>query len=756
MSRLKKKLKYYLKNIFSILFLLIISQKLFSNEIQIQIQGNNFTDDDVILSLIEDKPVVISESYSNYLLKTLDNSMLFENVSVNIEDNTYLISITEYPNINKIYFNKNERLKDEDLLTYSQQLNLINLNPISINNYIDEIKNIYSTFGYNNIQINYSENIFENTNTADLYFEINEGSITKIKNIYFEGNLSLDNQELKSKIKSKTKTLINIFANNNFKLFEIENDVRLLNNHYKNKGFIDIQIDYTVEYLESNKVNIFFKINEGNKYSFNEVAILDNEKILNNSIENDIIQLINKNIKKDEDFSFSKVLNLEKSISDIILNSGIELFEIDVLDKKDDKKINILYNILSIKPRYANQINIYGNSRTFDKVIRKEIEIAEGDVINESQLKRIQSKLNSLRLFKSVEIIENELSENLSDIEINVEETQTGTVNAGVSVGTIDGLGLVAGLSERNFYGTGRSVNALLNTTDNKTQLTLETTDRLDSKNDVDITYRTNFKQEDFALASSYKLDTFLTGVGVAYKLNQNLRHSIDINYILKDYKVTNQSTVADSIGRSSGANASFVLQNNLFYNTLNSIIVPKNGQYINYSNSIETPQSSNNGSFKNIVTYKNFKNFDKNILSFQARIGNIFSLSDNDILTDDKFSLGGKWLRGFDTYGAGPRNSRTSYVGGNNLFVTKIDFSREITLNSDFPLYFNIFNDYGLLWENKTKPTKDDSNLRSSAGFGIKYYSPIGPIGFTWGFPIMDEEYDIKRMFLFSIGNID
>ena len=756
MSRLKKKLKYYLKNIFSILFLLIISQKLFSNEIQIQIQGNNFTDDDVILSLIEDKPVVISESYSNYLLKTLDNSMLFENVSVNIEDSTYLILITEYPNINKIYFKKNDRLKDEELLTYSQQLNLINLNPISINNYIDEIKNIYSTFGYNNIQINFSEKIFENTNTADLYFEINEGSITKIKNIYFEGNLSLDNQELKSRIKSKTKTLVNIFANNNFKLFEIENDVRLLNNHYKNKGFIDIKIDYTVEYLESNKVNIFFKINEGHKYFFNEVSILDNEKILNNAIENDIIQLINKNIKKDENFSFSKVLDLEKSISDIILNNGIELFEITVSDKKDDKKINILYNILSIKPRYANQINIYGNSRTFDNVIRREIEIAEGDVINKSQLQRIQNKLNSLRLFKSVKIVENELSENLSDIEINVEETQTGTVNAGLSVGTIDGLGLVAGLSERNFYGTGRSVNALLNTTDNKTQLTLETTDRLNSENNVDITYRTNFKQEDFALASSYKLDTFLTGVGIAYKLNQNLRHSIDINYILKDYKVTNLSTVADSIGRSSGANASFVLKNNLFYSTLNSIMVPKNGQYINYSNFIETPQSSNNGSFKNVVTYKNFKNFDKNILSFQARIGNIFSLSDNDILTDDKFSLGGKWLRGFDTYGAGPRNSRTSYVGGNNLFVTKIDFSREITLNSDFPVYFNIFNDYGLLWENKTKPTNDDSNLRSSAGFGIKYYSPIGPIGFTWGFPIMDEEYDIKRMFLFSIGNID
>ena len=136
--------------------------------------------------------------------------------------------------------------------------------------------------------------------------------------------------------------------------------------------------------------------------------------------------------------------------------------------------------------------------------------------------------------------------------------------------------------------------------------------------------------------------------------------------------------------------------------------------------------------------------------------MGNIISISNNDILTDDKFSLGGRWLRGFDIAGAGPRNSRTSYVGGNNLFVTKFDYSREIFDNSDFPILINFFNDYGLLWENKTTPTQSDNNLRSSVGFGIKYYSPIGPIGFTWGFPIIEEEYDINRMFLFSVGNID
>ena len=87
---------------------------------------------------------------------------------------------------------------------------------------------------------------------------------------------------------------------------------------------------------------------------------------------------------------------------------------------------------------------------------------------------------------------------------------------------------------------------------------------------------------------------------------------------------------------------------------------------------------------------------------------------------------------------------------------ITKFDISREISSgNSDFPFYINVFNDYGLLWENKTKPTYNDNTIRSSAGFGIKYYSPIGPIGFTWGFPIQDENYDIHRMFLFSWSNL-
>ena len=112
--------------------------------------------------------------------------------------------------------------------------------------------------------------------------------------------------------------------------------------------------------------------------------------------------------------------------------------------------------------------------------------------------------------------------------------------------------------------------------------------------------------------------------------------------------------------------------------------------------------------------------------------------------------------MRGFDNYGAGPRNSRTSYVGGNNLFVSKIDFSRPLYSNTDNPIDVYFFTDFGTVYGNKNKPTFSDSAVRSSYGYGIKFYTPIGPIGFSWAFPISDETYDIKRMFLFSVGNLN
>ncbi len=754
--KLKKiliKLKFI---VISFTFFLFIYKSLVANEISFEIQGNNFTDSEVILSLLDQIPSNNDNEYTNEIIKALNDSELFSDVRVKFIDNKYIINIVEFPNIDKFYFNNNERLDDEELRLLASEMKIERLNNKSINFYINEIEKIYQSFGYNNIKIQYVESFYQNSNTVDLTFNINEGEITKINTITISGNETISSQEIKEIISSKTKTIRDIFANNNFKPVSIERDKFLISNYYKNNGFIDINVNTQIEYLKSNRVNLFFNIEEGDVYLLSSIDIIDEKNIL----DSNILLLINEEINnfkiKNNVFSLDKIEDLRNRLSKIIIDNGIEFFEFNYFDRVLNKNVDLTFRILPISPKYINLINIKGNIRTFDYVVRRELGIVEGDAIYPSQIKNIREKLVSLNLFETVDVKEEKIDKNLVNLVIHVEEKQTGTFNAGVSVGTLDGFSIVTGLRERNFYGTGRSLDVLVNTSQDKNQFKLITTDRLSYENDADINYNINYKQQDFSNASSYKLDTFSSGIGIGYKLNKNLYHNIDLEYALKDYNITNSSTVSSSILSSSGENISFLLKNNLRYSTLNPGFISRKGNFINYNNTIETPTSSSNGFVRNIITYKYYNNYNKNIYSIQTKLGNIFSLNNNDILTDDKFALGGRWLRGFDNFGAGPRNSRNSYIGGNNIFVTKFDYSYEISTNSDFPIFLNLFNDYGIIWENKTKPSQSDNNLRASTGFGIKYYSPIGPIGFSWGFPLIDEEYDIKRMFLFSIGNLD
>ena len=747
-------LKYKLIFIFVFLFLTNTS---ISNEISFDIKGNNFTDTEVILSILKEIPDTSNKEATNDIIRVLNESDLFSDVQVKLLDNQYLILVKEYPNIDRLSFKNNERLKDEDLELIASQLKFTKSNKSSINLFIKEIENTYRSFGFNNVQIDYSEKKYPETNTVDLNFKINEGKITKINKIFINSNNFILDQDIRAIIKSKTKTIKNMFANNNYKPNVVERDKYLISNYFKEYGYIDVYVETKIEYLKTNRVNIYFYIEEGDEYSFSSINIDDNKSILDNNTFNEVSEKIKLFLKDEKVYSISKVKNLKKSISSIVLDSGNNFFEIQTYEKKvNNNQVNVLFQILPIIPKYTNQINIVGNSRTFDYVIRRELEIVEGDAIYESQIKNIKDKLISLNLFEKVNLKKEAVDDNKINLIIEVEEKQTGVFNAGLSVGSLDGFSVVTGLRERNFYGTGRSLDVLLNTSDDRNQFKLTTTDRLSYENDADISYNFNYKQEDFSTASSYKVDTFSSGIGIGYEISNNLFHNIDFEYALKDYKITNSSTVSNTILNSSGSNASFLIKNNLRYSTLNRGFIPKIGNYINYNNTIETPTSSNNGFVKNLVTVKKYFSGNNSIYGINGKIGNILSLNNNDILTDDKFSLGGRSLRGFDIYGAGPRNSRTSYIGGNNLAVLKLDYSYEITRKSDFPFYLNIFNDYGLVWENKTAPTQSDNNIRSSVGFGIKYYSPVGPIGFTWGFPIMDEEYDIKRMFLFSIGNLD
>jgi outer membrane protein insertion porin family len=719
------------------------------------IEGNQYTDDDIVISIIDEIPDIDVKSKSNYILKKLVKSNFFKSVEVSYDSKNYIINIIEYPSINKFFYENNERIKDEDIDNIVNELELYTLSETKINTLIEELTKIYQSLGYNNIQIEYRSEEYSN-NSSDVYIDFNEGSITKIKRINITGNTIFDKNTILSKIKSKTKNITNIFANNNFKIFQLNNDKIRIQNFYKQQGYKDVNIEYDVEYFSNNKVEINFLVNEGQPYFITDLNIENNLNI-NIDVDSQILALIEKNQNNIKNiYNSTKLDEIEFDISKILENNGIQYFNITAFEKFNNYKADILFQISQTQPSYVNQINISGNERTYDYVFRRELNLSEGDPINDTKIKNINRKLNQLNFIKSAKVETLIIDENSQNIDIVVEETQTGSFNLGFSIGTLDGASFISGLKENNINGTGRTLEFLVNTNNDNKEFVLSTSDKLFFNNDVNHGYSVAYKENDFSKSQSYKLNTLTFDTSFKYKFSNYTYHTLGLGYSLKEYKVTNISSVSNNIKNSEGESVSFNLSNDLSFNTLNSTLKPSKGNYISFANYIETPSSSSNGFIKNIITGKKYLTINKNIFSAQAKAGNIFSLNNNEILSDNKFSLGGKWLRGFDSFGAGPRNSRTSYVGGNNVLAIKFDFSKPISLNEQNPIYLNLFNDYGSIWGNKNSVTSTDKDIRGSYGFGINYYSPIGPIGFSWGFPLIDKEYDIKRMFLFSIGNLN
>lgn len=752
--------KYFLIFIFSI----FIPFNLFAlDKNLIEINGNENIDDEVIFSIIDDLPITEQNDF-RLIIKKLYETGSFKNVEIISEDNKIFINLIEQPKINNIEFIGNERFKETEILDlFNKNNSLQYFNEKEIDKFINELKNLYLSFGYNQIAINYDfkDDALSNNDFIDLIIHISEGKISKIHKVVFIGNNSFSHNTLLSQIKSTPKNTLIFFTNRNYKSYEAKNDVIRLTKFYNEMGYKNSSVELKTEYIQSkNKFNLFFYINEGQEFLFDNFDLNFEYISLTEIQQFDLINILEsyltKFIENKPKYNPYHLNKIETLLTDYLFEGGLSFFNIQTLEKSENANVDIMFKILSNKPKYVNNIFINGNTRTYDKVIRREMEIAEGDPINDHLLDKSRRNLSKLNLFKDIIIEEKNIDDENVNIYINVEEKPTGDFQIGLSLGTLEGATFVTGLKERNIAGLGREVEFTANTSSDNTIYSFNVTEPYIFNKKVNFLYGVNYSEKDFSSSSSYNLSSLSSNVGFLYHLADNIFHKIILNYELKDYEITDTSLVSSNIASSAGANAEISLQNTFSYDKLNSFIRPTYGQYTSFTNIISPITDSDNGFIKNIFVYKKYSNFNKNIFSIQSKVGNIVSLQDEEITTDNKFSLGGRWLRGFDSYGAGPRNSRTSYVGGNNLFVTKLDYKRSFSQLSDNPIDFNLFTDFGTLFGNKNDPTYFSESLRASYGFGINFYSPLGPIGLSWGFPLLDESYDKKRMFLFSIGNLN
>ena len=747
------KIIFLLKTLITIFFI-IFSKLSYSNEYNVNkiiIEGEKRFSEALILKYLPTiENDIVNDDFLNTLTKNLYQTGFFLDVQVEINDNTIVIKVEEYPIVNQISFIGNDLLDNDQLVSILNIKSRDTFNKQSIDNSIENIRTAYQKIGRYLAQIDVKKNILSD-GRVDLIFEIKEGSLLLVKNINFIGNKIFSDNDLKLVITTKEDAWYKLFASNKFIPSKLEYDKEKLYYFYKQRGYIDFKIilargDLVPDY---SGFNINFIVEEGLRFKINNIKITSN---LNENKYN-VDSLL---IKKDEYFDSRA---LEKSVNDLrnyYSELGHGFVKVSPKLSKKNNLVDILFTINEGSKNYINKILVLGNSRTSDSIIRRELTFLEGDSFNNAKIKESINALNRLGFFQSVKynVRKTEIT-NAVDIIINVEETNTGSISFGIGYSSLDGTGFNFGLNEKNFLGEGRRARFELSTSDKKTTYNVGITEPYFMDRSISLSSDI-YNQETENSAGDVKSDR--SGISFGLGVKEDLKfHSLSYN--LSESQTTTSAT--SSALSSTGEEGVNIVTSSFKYlikeDTRDNYFNPTSGYSWNITNTFAGIGGDSNF-IKSQALYKVYHPlvYGEYIVGFKSALGFVSSL-DKKITSSNRFSLGGKTLRGFENAGVGPRDTgNNQVVGGNNFYNMSFEIRSEKFMPDDTGFQWLAFIDAGSLWGTDFEANVkgyDDMEPRITSGLGLAISTPIGPLQAIWGFPIASQAYDVNENFQFSIG---
>ena len=743
--------------IFVILIILDISVS-FSNDYfikKVEITGNKRIPSSYITN-VTNKYInkKITDEEINLITKDLFKSDFFDDIKVKVNNDTLQIEVLETSVINEIYFFGNSFFSDEQLKDFVKINKRDTFSKNKLNEAIESIKLQYSRTGRKFAKIEVSKKELSQSR-VNLLFEITEGDLVKVNKINFFGNKVFSNNKLKSIIKTKEKKFYRLFGSSIFKEENIILDKNLLKRFYNRRGFIDFKVlSYKRELLpdySGYNVNIILK--EGNPFVINNILFLD--KLSNIESESILNQV---EFKKDDIFDVRALQESKKNINDFFEKAGFTFIKInhEILNKDDkNSKIDLKFIISEGVQSYVRRINIVGNTRTLDKVLRRELLILEGDPFNGQKLKDSINALKRLGYFKSVnvDVLKTE-NPGVVDVEIKVVEDLTGSFSFGIGYDSVEKTSFTIGLEEKNFLGKGLKTRISIQTSDKSTKYNIGITEPYYQDTPLSLSgdifdQETEIGQKDI---EKQGLD-----MGLGYKYH-DYRNRFGYRYT-SSKTITDESFTGTSISGEEGIEIETSLINySISSNNTDSFFNPTEG----IKKSLKMSMAGIGGDSKFLKTEASFKeyipfNYGDYVFSYGTKLGTISSLDDEKVTSSNRFYFNSNSVRGFDSNGIGPRdNGNDNGVGGNNFYSGQIEVKSRKLIPGDLGIDISIFSDIGSLWDTDY-PTNvkgvNDSSPRASAGVAIYWNTAVGPLSFIWGWPIMEENYDKDNNFKFSIG---
>ncbi|WHA39708.1 outer membrane protein assembly factor BamA [Agrobacterium larrymoorei] len=696
-------------------------------------------------------------------VKRLYATGYFSNVSMRVSGNALVVTVAENNLVNQVVFNGNRKIKDDKLQGIVQTQSLGPYDQTIVTADIARIKDAYAAIGRSDIQVT-TQVVPVGQGRVNLAFQINEGERTKIARIDFVGNNAYSDGRLAAVINTKKSNMLSFLTRKDvYNEDKLRADEEALRQFYYNRGYADFRVISSNAVLDeaSNEYTITITVDEGQRYAFGNVAVESTVPGVDGSQLQGLVET-----KAGSNYSAKEVQQSMEAISKRVAAEGYPFARVTPRGDRDlaGNTIGVTYIVDQGERAYVERIEIRGNTRTRDYVIRREFDISEGDAFNQTVVSAAKRRLEALSYFSKVNISTSQGSApDRVVIVVDVEDQATGSFGIGAGYSQNDGALLEASIEEKNFLGRGQYIRLAAGAgQDDARSYTLSFTEpyflgyRLAAGFDL---FKSQTKSEDY-----YNYDEQGFALRVTAPITENLATTFkytykQIQYDGKgDYQTNLASPYVDLIDQNNGEWTQSIISNTLSYNTLDDRNMPREGWQAALTN--EFAGLGGDSEYYKIygkARYYHTLSDEYDIIgSLTAQAGYVAPTGDN-LYVFDQFKIGGRVIRGFKNDGIGPRIGDDA-IGGTTYFAGSAEVTAPMPgVPEDFGLRLAGFVDAGTLYGNKVANAagvQDDSSIRASAGIGIMWASPFGPLRVDYAVPFAKEDYDETQNFRFGMSN--
>ena len=722
----------------------------------ILVEGNQRVETETVESYLRVRrgdpfdPALLDES-----LRSLFATGLFDDVSLERRGDVLVVRVVENPIINRVAFEGNRRISDEELEAEVRLRPRTVFSRAAVQSAVERILELYRRNGRYAATV--EPKIIElDQNRVDLVFEIQEGPLTKVCGITFIGNTHYSDSTLRGTIRTVESAWYRFFTSDDtYDPDRVEFDKELLRRFYQARGYAEFKVLSAVAELtpDGRCFYITFTLEEGPQYRFGKIAIDSRLR----DLEPEQLQSF-VTTEEGAIYDADAIENTVQALTDEVGKLGYAFARIEPIQNidRDNLTVDVTYRIDQGPRVYVERIDIKGNVRTLDSVIRREFRLAEGDPFNTVLLRRSIQRIRNLDFFEKVDVRTRQGSApDRIIIEVDVAEKSTGSLSFGAGYSTADGPLADVRLSEDNLLGRGQALLLSFTVAARRQRIEFSFTEPYFLDRDLAAGIDLAHTQSDFQSESSFDETVTRGRLRASYELTEYLRHSV--RYTIKNSDIHNvDEDASEFIQDEEGERLTSAIGQTFTYDRRDTRFLPSEGYVIRLDQDIAGLFGDNKYVRHELKGDFYYSIVPDVVLNLGGAAGFVFGFAGEDVHLSDRFFLGGSSLRGFAAAGVGPRDTDTDdALGGNLYYKGTVEVRFPLGLPKELRMFGRAFVDAGTLTEiDVSGPQLEDSgSIRVSAGIGLSWLSPLGPLAIDLAQALVKEDEDDTETFRLSFG---